>query len=94
LFIISKLAKTMDVISFEYTKQRRDFGRHPTFGDSRPQLISLFANKEDEEQWTERAVTTTELDCVPTMSEHWVCLLCLLVCLGVTHYVFVFVFSD
>lgn len=39
----------MDVISFEYTKQRKEFGRHPTFSDSKVDVTSVsFKDKKNE----------------------------------------------
>jgi hypothetical protein len=41
----------MDTISYEYTKQRREFGLHPQFGDSPPNLESVRPNEEEAGQW-------------------------------------------
>lgn len=41
----------MEIISYEYTKQRREFGLHPQFGDSAPKLESLQSNEEEAKQW-------------------------------------------
>jgi len=41
----------MEIISYEYTKQRREFGLHPQFGDSAPKLESVQANEEEAKQW-------------------------------------------
>ena len=41
----------MEIISYEYTKQRREFGLHPQFGDSAPKLESVQANDEEAKQW-------------------------------------------
>ena len=60
----------MEIISYEYTKQRRDFGLHPSFGDSAPKLESVQANEEESKQWLTSALTTTELDCIPEQAQH------------------------
>lgn len=60
----------MEIISYEYTKQRRDFGLHPQFGDSAPKLESVQPNEEDDKQWLTSALTTVELDCIPEQAHH------------------------
>lgn len=66
----------MDTISYEYTRQRQEFGHHPAFADSEPQVQSVPAEEcpqeDGEEIWVESAVTTLELDCTKEQSEHWV----------------------
>ena len=41
----------METINYEYTKQRREFGLHPQFGDSAPKLESVQPNEEEAKQW-------------------------------------------
>ena len=62
----------MDVISYEYTKQRRDFGKHPTFSDTKPEVQSLRSARggEAEKQWIDRKNSTIDVDCTPEMAEH------------------------
>ena len=64
----------MEIISYEYTKQRREFGLHPSFGDSAPKLESITANSnpdsEEAKQWLTSALTTIELDCIPEQAQH------------------------
>lgn len=60
----------MEIISYEYTKQRREFGLHPSFGDSAPKLESVAANEEESRQWLTSALTTVELDCIPEQAQH------------------------
>jgi len=62
----------MDTISYEYTKQRREFGLHPSFGDSPPNLESVRPGNGEEEaaQWLQSALTTVELDCIPEQAQH------------------------
>lgn len=64
----------MDVISYEYTRHRREFGRHPAFGDSKAVSESVVVEgaAEDAKEWQDKKSSTVELDCVPVMSEHWV----------------------
>lgn len=60
----------MDVISYEYTKQRKDFGKHPVLGDSKVECRSISSDPSNASQWVPRQSTTIELDCIPSMSEH------------------------
>eukprot|EP01006_Ploeotia_vitrea_P046809 TRINITY_DN67063_c2_g1_i1.p1 TRINITY_DN67063_c2_g1~~TRINITY_DN67063_c2_g1_i1.p1 ORF type:complete len:579 (-),score=300.96 TRINITY_DN67063_c2_g1_i1:51-1787(-) len=62
----------MDVISHEYTRQRKQFGRHPSFSDTEGVIASVREDDKDAAQWIERRVTTVELDCIPEMAEHYV----------------------
>lgn len=66
----------MDVISYEYTKQRKEFGKHPTFSDSKLDLCSLPCapgpSSPEAELWVTRRATTVQLDCIPSTSAHWV----------------------
>lgn len=65
----------MEIISYEYTKARKDFGHHPSFTDSAPTTESI-RPKDDKEakawssQWVSRIVTTTELDCIPVQAQN------------------------
>lgn len=60
----------MDAISYEYPKPRREFGMHPTFGDSAPQIVSLPPDETSVQQWTRKMKATVELDCIPQMAHH------------------------
>lgn len=60
----------MDAISYEYPKQRREFGVHPMFGDSMPQTVSIAPDDGSIAQWTRKIKTTVELDCIPQMAQH------------------------
>lgn len=60
----------METINYEYTKQRREFGLHPHFGDSAPKLESVQPNEEEAKQWLTSALTTVELDCIPDQAQH------------------------
>ncbi len=62
----------MEIISVEYTKQRKDFGAHPAFVDSDIRTESLAAT-DYSSQWAQSAVTTTELDCIGDVAYHEVC---------------------
>lgn len=62
----------MDVISYEYTKKRKDFGKHPAFNDSKTEFASFRTSDKDAQQWVPRKTTAVETDCAPSMSEHWV----------------------
>jgi hypothetical protein len=63
-------------IAYEYTRKRSEFGYHPTFTDSEPQMQAIVCEEcpqeDDEDIWLESSTTVLELDCVPEMSEHWV----------------------
>lgn len=60
----------MEIISYEYPRQRRDFGKHPEFGDSEGHIESAPIDAKKEELWIESAQTALELDCTPVMAEH------------------------
>lgn len=64
----------MDAISHEYARTRRDFGIHPQFSDSTPLPMSIAKEAEgdnsSEKLWARRLVSTVELDCIATYSQH------------------------
>jgi len=60
----------MDVISYEYTKQRREFGLHPQFTDAVTCNDTILSNDDDSKQWITSISTTVELDCIPDMAQH------------------------
>lgn len=70
----------MDIISYEYTKQRKDYGKHVQFNDSAPCCTSVNSitnsnsNTSDTDeitsQWILPNITTIELQCIPDMSIH------------------------
>lgn len=60
----------MEAISHEYPKPRREFGIHPQFSDSQTLQQSIDKNPEDDKLWDKKLVTTVELDCIPTYSQH------------------------
>lgn len=70
LVFFSLSSAAMEIISYEYTKQRREFGLHPSFGDSAPKLESVQPNEEESKQWLTSALTTTEMDCIPEQAQH------------------------
>lgn len=57
-------------ISYDYSKPRKEFGIRPAFDDAPAKHMKIKRNEEDSEQWTERIVTTVELDCIPRMAIH------------------------
>eukprot|EP01083_Nonionella_stella_P208424 756383_1 len=58
-------------IAFEFSRKRKEFGKHPKFNDSGPiELINVEATKEFEENWENRPSTEIEIDCIPSMAEH------------------------
>jgi hypothetical protein len=57
-------------ISYDYTKKRKDFALPFQFSDTPTQLLqSIDPNKKDQSNWTQRAATTLEFDCVPDVAE-------------------------
>lgn len=60
----------MEIITYEYTKQRREFGHHPVFGDSGVTVETVPQDDEYEKQWVTSAVTHTDLDCIPDQAMH------------------------
>lgn len=72
------------IIAVEYQRPRREFGQRPKFSDAPARLLNLeWSDKSTrapdqkaasnlQSQWVERAVTTVEVDCVPSLSEHQV----------------------
>jgi hypothetical protein len=59
----------MDSISYEYTKQRREFGLHPQFGDSPPNLESVRPNEEEAGQWLTSGQTQREKQTIKRIGE-------------------------
>lgn len=58
-------------ITYVYTKRRRQFGRHCAFQDRPAELIvDIPPNRELGAQFVERDPNSTEVQCVPDMSEH------------------------
>lgn len=60
----------MELISFDYSKQRSEFGHHPNFEDFTPEATSIDNDASLGDQWMTRVTTTVELDCIPGMSQH------------------------
>jgi hypothetical protein len=63
----------------EYERRRNTFGMRPSFGDHTPSdlpisIPSLPSTHAVATQWTERQVTTTDIDCSAPMAEHAVIL--------------------
>lgn len=60
----------------DYQKTRFEFGKHPAFGESTPQVTTIGDSKTTEdgenadEQWVVRDETTYNLNCIPRYSEH------------------------
>jgi len=57
-------------ISYDYTKQRKEFGIHPSFGHSQNLVVSIAPDESEMEQWIRTAETTVDLDCIPKMAVH------------------------
>jgi dynein intermediate chain 2, axonemal len=58
-------------ISYDYIKKRKEFGKHPSFDDmaafvmeSVPSIPGL------DSQWAVRQTTSTQLSCIPQMTEN------------------------
>lgn len=65
----------MDSISYDYSKQRRDFGVHPQFGDqdlppTHVEQGDAGVGDEREAQWTPQITSVADLDCIPKMAVH------------------------
>jgi len=59
-------------LSYEYTRKRVDFGRHPKFEDSEVVDVANIKSEPSNQNLIPRHHTTTEFTCTPAMSEHWV----------------------
>lgn len=59
-------------LSYEYTKKRMEFGRHPKFEDAPVEDICELKSEQASEKMIPRTLTTTEFNCIPSVSEHWV----------------------
>jgi len=58
-------------IAFEFSRKRREFGKHPNFTDSGPiEVVNIAPTSEFDSEWEVRPSTTIEIDCIPSMSEH------------------------
>lgn len=57
-------------ISYDYTKQRKEFGIHPNFGHSQSQIVSVSPDEIANDQWIRTSETTVVLDCIPKMAVH------------------------
>jgi len=58
-------------IAFEFSRKRKEFGKHPNFSDSGPiELANLEPTDEFDTEWETRPSTTITIDCIPKMAEH------------------------
>eukprot|EP01083_Nonionella_stella_P218457 783365_1 len=56
---------------YEYTRKRKDFGRHPKFNDSDIQILANISSTEGKDiDWLDRHETHIVMDCTPKMSVH------------------------
>lgn len=62
----------MEVISYSYERQRREFGGKAKFDDCLHQAEVIPANPADASQWRKKVIRTIELDCTPSLSMHTV----------------------
>lgn len=60
----------MEAISYEYPRVRREFGIHPQLSDSTSSVYSVEQDSESGSNWTQKLVSTVELDCIATYSQH------------------------
>lgn len=58
------------VEEFEYSKERRKFGRHPQFDDTDSKIVGSFNPTNKEAEYTLRDPNKLVLDNIPQMSEH------------------------
>lgn len=60
-------------LAYEYTRKRSEFGRHPNFADTPVETIcDIPPTDELQDKWLPRKLTTVTLDCIPSVSEHYV----------------------
>jgi len=58
-------------IAYEFSRKRKEFGKHPSFTDSGPiELLSIEPTTEHDEEWEVRPSTEIEIDCIPSFAEH------------------------
>jgi len=58
-------------IAFEFSRKRKEFGKHPKFSDSGPiELVNIEPTTELDDKWEVRPSTTISIDCIPKMAEH------------------------
>jgi len=58
-------------IAYEFSRKRKEFGKHPNFTDSGPiEIACLEPSDEFDSQWETRPSTTITIDCIPKMAEH------------------------
>ena len=60
-------------IGFEYTKKRKEFGKHPNFNDvSSIEIGNIDKNDELKNEWIMRPITNLNIDCIPGISSHYI----------------------
>lgn len=58
-------------IAYEFSRKRKEFGKHPNFSDSGPiEIANLAPTDEFQVEWDTRPSTTITIDCIPKMAEH------------------------
>ena len=58
-------------IAYEFSRKRREFGKHPKFSDSGPiEIVNIAPTNEFDDDWEVRPSTSIEIDCIPQMAEH------------------------
>lgn len=58
-------------LAYEYSKKRKEFGKHPKFKDSGAiEIVNILPNDEFKDDWNVRPSTTMVIDCIPSIAEH------------------------
>jgi len=64
------MTQKMD-IAYEFSRKRKEFGKHPKFTDSGPiEIVNIAPTDEFDKDWEVRPSTSIEIDCIPSMAEH------------------------
>lgn len=64
------------VEEFEYSKERKKFGRHPQFEDTESKIVGSINPSQNTEPYVLRDPNKLILDNIPQMSEHRVSISC------------------
>eukprot|EP01084_Bolivina_argentea_P099600 179020_1 len=58
-------------IAFEFSRKRKEFGKHPNLTDSGPiEIVNLEPSDEFNCEWSIKPSSTINIDCIPQMAEH------------------------
>lgn len=60
----------MEIISYDYSKRRDEFGHHPKFENSGVNSETIEKAPEAESQWVKKIASTVNLDCTPQLALH------------------------